>query len=195
MDNTPPYAQSFNLRSRRDSEKKNRLIRSLRLPPGEGLEFLTRDGSGFAKEMTAYCSRFMAPTGKLFFCGAGKGKGCVDAYGSFSPCILLKSPGTDYELEKGSLKDALTVFFPKVQATKATNPDFLARCARCFLRGLCDQCPARSWMENGTLDTPVEYYCQVAHEKARRLGLLDDNEKAWDVRQWRKRIRRLGAAG
>jgi radical SAM protein with 4Fe4S-binding SPASM domain len=194
MGNAPPYSQFFNLRSRRDSEEKNRLIRSLRLPPEEGLEFLMRNGSEFVNEMKAYCCRFMAPTGKLFSCGAGKGKGCVDAYGSFSPCILLKSPETNTDLDKGSLKDALTGFFPKVRATKAANPDFLARCARCFLRGLCDQCPARSWMENGTLDTPVEYLCQVAHEKARRLGLLDDNEKAWEVKEWRKRIRRLGPA-
>lgn len=195
MGNAPPYSQFFNLRSRRDSEKKNRLIRSLRLPPAEGVEFLMRDGPEFAKEMTAYCSRFMGPTGKLFSCGAGKGKGCVDAYGSFSPCILLKSPETNTDLEQGSMKDALTAFFPKVRATKAANPDFLARCARCFLRGLCDQCPARSWMENGTLDTPVEYYCLVAHEKARRLGLLEAGERAWEVKNWRKRVRGLGSAG
>jgi radical SAM protein with 4Fe4S-binding SPASM domain len=194
MDHAPPFAQFFNLRSRRDSERKNRLIRSLRLPPEEGLKFLIRDESEFLKEMKAFCSRFMAPTRKLFSCGAGNGRGCIDAYGSFSPCILLKSPETNCDPEKGSLKDALTAFFPKVRATKATNPDFLARCARCFLRGLCDQCPARSWMENGTLDTPVEYLCQVAHEKARRLDLLDDNEKAWEVREWRKRVRRLGPA-
>jgi radical SAM protein with 4Fe4S-binding SPASM domain len=192
MDHAPPYSQFFNLRCRRDSERKNRTIRSLRLPPKEGLKFLIRDEAEFAREMKAYCSRFMAPTGKLFSCGAGNGRGCVDARGCFSPCLLLKSPETICDLDKGSLKDALTAFFPKIRATKAINPDFLARCARCFLRGLCSQCPARSWMENGTLDTPVEYLCQVAHEKARRLGLLDDNEKAWEVRQWRKRIRRLG---
>ncbi len=192
MGHTPPYAQFFNLRSRRDSEKKNRLIKSLRLAPKEGVDILLRDEAGFVKEMKAFCSRFMGPERALFSCGAGKGSGCVDAYGYFSPCILMKAPGTGYALEKGSLKDALTVFFPKIRATKATNPDFIARCARCFLRGLCSQCPARSWMESGALDTPVEYLCEIAHEKARRLGLLEDGEKAWDVRQWRKRVRRLG---
>ena len=150
----------------------------------------------FLEEMKGFCSNFMAPAGsKLFSCGAGKGRGCVDAYGYFSPCLLLKDPETNYHLENGSLKDALTVFFPKVRAERAKNPDYLARCARCFLRGLCGQCPARSWMENGTLDTPAEYLCRIAHEKARRLGLLGDNEKAWEVREWRKRVRKLGSAG
>lgn len=50
-------------------------------------------------------------------------------------------------------------------------------------------------MENGTLDTPVEYYCLVAHEKARRLGLLEAGERAWEVKNWRKRVRGLGSAG
>lgn len=50
-------------------------------------------------------------------------------------------------------------------------------------------------MENGTLDTPAEYLCRVAHEKAHFLGLLEDGERAWEVKDWRKRLRRLGPAG
>ena len=49
--------------------------------------------------------------------------------------------------------------------------------ARCFLKGFCEQCPAKSWAESGTLDTPVEYLCEVAHTKARYLGCLDENER------------------
>jgi len=196
MDHSPPYSQSFNFRCRRDSEKKNRLIKSFRLPPDEGLKILVRNESEFIKEMRGFCSKFMAPAGrKLFSCGAGNGKGCVDAYGYFSPCILLKNPETNYYLDKGSIKDALTDFFPKIRKMRAKNPDYLARCARCFLKGLCSQCPARSWMENGKMDTPVEYLCQIAHAKAHYLGLLQDDEKAWEVREWRKRRQRLESTG
>ena len=196
MDNAPPYSQSFNLRCRRDSDEKNRTIKGLRLPPEEGLKVLIRDESAFLEEMRGFCQKFMAPAGRrLFSCGAGHGRGNVDAYGYFSPCLLLKAPETNYDLGQGSLKDALTVFFPKIRAGQAKNPDYLARCARCFLMGLCSQCPARSWMESGTLDTPAEYLCEVAHEKARRLGLLEDGEKAWEVKGWKTRVRRLGTAG
>ncbi len=91
------------------------------------------------------------------------------------------------------LRYALTEFFPRLRETRATNPDYLNRCARCFLKGLCEQCPAKSWQEHGTLDTPVEYLCEVAHAQARYLGLLGANERAWEVEAWRKRIKNLAA--
>ena len=71
---------------------------------------------------------------------------------------------------------------------KATQPEYLVRCARCFLKGLCEQCPAKSWAEHGTLDTPVEYLCEIAHAEARQLGLLAEKEMGWDVKDWRERI-------
>jgi sulfatase maturation enzyme AslB (radical SAM superfamily) len=58
---------------------------------------------------------------------------------------------------------------------RARNPEYLRRCARCFLKGFCEQCPAKSWSEHGNLDTPVEYLCEVAHAQARYMGWLADN--------------------
>ena len=72
---------------------------------------------------------------------------------------------------------------------KATNAEYLHRCAVCFLKGLCEQCPAKSWAENGTLDTPVEYLCEVAHAQGRFLGWLKDGEKAWKIHNWKERVR------
>jgi hypothetical protein len=57
----------------------------------------------------------------------------------------------------------------------------------CFLKGLCEQCPAKSWAEHGTLDTPVEYLCDVAHAQAHWLGWLEENEHGWEVMNWKKR--------
>jgi hypothetical protein len=76
---------------------------------------------------------------------------------------------------------------------EAENPLYLERCARCFLQGLCEQCPAKSWSEHGTLDTPVEYLCQVAHARARDLGLLSEGEHAWEVEDWQERIKEMEA--
>jgi hypothetical protein len=250
MNRPPGYVLSLDLRTRRDSEEKNRRIRALRLSPAEGLAVLTRRREKYLEEMRAFCARFTRPPGdRLFSCGAGKESGCVDAYGRFQLCMQCRHPDTVYELASprlhrtthnvlspatagrvarsdsggrietqgaglagplgldtghkvrgptrpalnviGGMKDALTDFFPQVRGTRATNPDYLARCARCFLKGLCDQCPAKSWQEHGTLDTPVEYLCQVAHAKARYLGLLADGEVAWEVRDWRDRIERF----
>jgi len=211
MHRPPGYVLSLDLRTRRDSEEKNRRIRALRLSPAEVLAVLTRRRDEYLEEMRGFCARFTRPPGdRLFSCGAGRESGCVDAYGRFQLCMQCRHPDTVYDLtfppsppdfggrrgargdEGGkSLHDALTNFFPQARELRATNPDYLARCARCFLKGLCDQCPAKSWQEHGTLDTPVEYLCQVAHAEARYLGLLAEGENAWEVEDWRERIRRF----
>ena len=189
MDKPPSYSMFFDLRNRRDSKEKNRQIKKLRLSPKEGLLILTRDKEKYIKGMKEFCAKFTSPPGdKLFSCGAGLGGGCVDAYGNFQPCLPLRQPDTVYDLKNGSLKDALTSFFPEMREKKAENPAYLTRCARCFLKGLCEQCPAKSWMEHGTLDTPVEYLCKVAHSQARYLGLMNEGENAWEVRDWKDRI-------
>ena len=47
-------------------------------------------------------------------------------------------------------------------------------------------------MEHGTLDTPVDYLCHAAHAQARDLGLLKNGEKAWEVEDWKEKIRFIG---
>jgi radical SAM protein with 4Fe4S-binding SPASM domain len=187
MDKPPVYSMFFDLRNRRDLPAKNRQIEALRLAPEDGATLLARQGNGYLKEMTEFCGKFLGPPGdKLFACGAGAG-GCVDAYGRLQPCMGVRAPGFSYDLRAGSLREAITDFFPRVLAVKATNPAYLERCARCFLKSLCEQCPAKSWAETGTLDTPIEYLCDVAHTQARRLGLLHPGERAWTVTDWASR--------
>ncbi|MDP8230003.1 MAG: radical SAM protein [Candidatus Gorgyraea atricola] len=188
---SPPYSMFFNLRRRYDS-RKNESIKKLRVTPEQGLRVLTRQKNRYLNNMKEFCSKFMRPSGdRLFSCGAGRASGCVDAYGMFQPCMLLRQKETVYDLKKGSLKDALINFFPKVREIKAINPDYLNRCAKCFLKGLCAQCPAKSCLESGTLDTPVEYYCEIAHAQARFLGLIKEGEMAWEIKDGKDRIRKF----
>jgi hypothetical protein len=172
----------------------------------------------YRKSMREFAGKFMGPPGdKLFNCGAGHGA-CVDAYGQAQMCMGLRHPEMVYDLrddchcEERSLRRsnphiaelgiasqktlamtplryALTEFFPRLRELRATNPDYLNRCARCFLKGLCEQCPAKSWQEHGTLDTPVEYLCDAAHAQARYLSLLDADERAWEVERAASRER------
>jgi MoaA/NifB/PqqE/SkfB family radical SAM enzyme len=191
------YAMAIEPRGRRDSPARNRLIQALR-PDPEEVAALEQDCASYREEMRQFCSRFMGPKGIfLFTCGACYG-GAVDAYGRFQPCLLLRDPQLSYDLRQGGepgaglkpggLREALETHFPKLRQVQATHREYLKRCARCFLGGLCEQCPARSWPEHGTLDTPVEYHCQVAHAKARRLGLLGPGERAWEVEDWKVRL-------
>lgn len=190
MDAPPAYTMFFDLRGRRDSAAKNNRIRRLRVSPEEGLDILTKDADGYRKEMSAFFEKFLPPPDdRLFTCGIGPG--CVDAYGFFQPCLSLRHPDLTFDLKKGTLKEAVETGFPRLKEMRAANPVYLERCARCFLRGFCEQCPAKSWAEHGTLDTPVEYFCRVAHAQARFLGLITEREQAWDVRNSKERIQDL----
>lgn len=183
----PSFSWHFDLRHRRDKDK-NGSIERMRASFEERQKYAMREPQAYRKEMRRFCSQFMRPPGdKLFSCGAGCG-GCVDAYGKFQPCLPLRHPGTVYDLKNGTLKDALENFFPKLRRLKTKNPEYLSRCAKCFLKGLCEQCPAKSYMEKGTLDTPVETLCERAHREACFLGLLKEDEKGWQVDNWRSRI-------
>ena len=191
MDGLPSYSVFFGLHCRRN-KKKSKRIQSLRPTPEEGVTFLVQRHRQHLQEMKNFCSRFIGPPGDtLFSCGAGKGGACVDAYGMIQLCMDLRHPKTVFDHKKGSLKEAVTRSFPEVREGKAKNDDYLARCARCFLKGLCEQCPAKSWTAHGTLDTPVEYYCKIAHTEARVLGMLRQQEKAWEVKDWKERLSTL----
>jgi len=188
MENPPVYSLLFDLRCRHDSAARDRTIRGLRLPTDECVAILDHRVPGYRAACEQVLKSSSGPAGtSLFTCRAGKG-GCVDASGQYQPCMLLRDPSVTYDLKTGSLRDALLNFFPRLKDIRATNPLYLQRCARCFLHGLCDQCPAKSWMEHGALDIPVEYYCQIAHAKARYLGLLLEGEQAWEVEDWRQRL-------
>jgi radical SAM protein with 4Fe4S-binding SPASM domain len=187
----PGYAMFFDLRNRRDNKPKNNLIRKLRVTPEEGLQILLKDKEEYIHTMKQFTQNFMRPSGdQLFPCGAGQSLS-VDSYGNIQPCMGVRDPEL-VQKQGSTLSDAL-VKFKQLKEIKATNPEYLSRCARCFLMGLCEQCPAKSWAEHGTLDTPVEYLCEVAHAQAYYLGLLAENEKAWSINseEYQERIDRV----
>ncbi|MBN1893038.1 radical SAM protein, partial [bacterium] len=203
MKEMPGYTMNFDLRARRDDPVKNTHIKHLRLTPDETVSILARDPD-YEKHIAEFAGKFMGPPGeRLFDCGAGQGI-CIDAYGKAQMCLLLRHPETVVDLRKNRaetggctpLRYVLTEFFPRLRERRATNPDYLRRCSRCFLKGLCEQCPAKSWMEHGTLDTPVEYLCQVAHGQARYLGFVARDENAWELEpdEWRRRLDRFVSA-
>ncbi len=189
MASPPNFVVTLDLRCRRDFPAKNGVIEKLRLPPSDVIAALSLDRERYLAEMKQFIRKFLSPPGDdLFSCGAGS-RPCVDAYGRLQPCLMLRDPEMVYDLAKGTFRDAITDFFPKIRMKKAKNPEYLRRCARCFIKSLCGQCPARSYTENGTLDTPVDYLCRVAHARALDLGLLKDGEMAYEVNDWENRTK------
>ena len=209
MTTSPSYTMTFDLGSRRDDEGRNARIKSLRPSPVEVLAQVSRNPKKYQREMAEFAARFMGPQGNtLFGCGAGQSM-CVDAYGYVQPCTCVRAPELTVGLFPSPLPESIGCRsgfsrpgggtassnlaearerFSQIRALQGTNPEYLRRCARCFLKGLCEQCPGKSWIENGTLDTPIEYLCQVAHTQARYLGWLGEHENGWEVPNWRERV-------
>lgn len=184
----PVYVANFSQRARHDDPEKNWRIRELRGKAEETVELVAR-AEGYFSELRDFCRQFTGiKSDRLFVCGFGQSI-CVDAYGFAQGCQLLRHPDLLYNLHSGTLSEAFFAYFPKFRDRRATNPLFLSLCARCNLRGLCEQCPAQSWMEHGTLDTPVKFQCATAHAHARKLGLLSSEENGWEIADWPFRLK------
>jgi radical SAM protein with 4Fe4S-binding SPASM domain len=183
------FATLFDLRSR-PGDGKSGLIAGLRMGGDEFVGFSRRRGEGAVDEWRDFCGRSGGARGdRLFTCLPSGASAAVDPYGRLQHCLGLRHPDAVYDLASGSLREAMTGFLPRLRKTRASDPAYLERCGRCFLKGLCEQCPAKSWAEHGTLDTPVEYFCGIAHAQAVAAGLLDRGEKAWAVRDGSKRAK------
>ncbi len=183
------YGMFFNLRRGCDSEEKNALIKRIRISPEEAIKIykLNKERETKAARMLFLSCRRLKGTA-LFDCSAGKGNCSISGSGDLLMCHMLTDPETIYDLKKGCLEDALLNFFPKIRKKRAANPEYLKRCAVCFLKAICISCPANSWQQHGNLDTPVEYFCKATHTHARYFGILKKGEMAWEVKDWKKRI-------
>lgn len=106
----------------------------------------------------------------LFHCGMGNGSFTVSYDGYFRLCSSLWHPNCIYDLKKGTVSSALKNFVPGVQKMRSNNPEFLQKCHKCTLINLCIWCPAHAHLETGSMDTPVDYFCAVAHARQEMLN-------------------------
>lgn len=106
----------------------------------------------------------------LFHCGTGNGSFSVSYDGFFRLCSDLWHPACVCSLRKGTLTDAWHNFVPKVRNMRTAKREFHEKCHMCPIANLCFWCPARAHLETGEMDEWVEYFCEVAHARARALG-------------------------
>ena len=164
------FDPQLHLRFDRD-EKRNADIRAERLTPEEIVALERADEARFSalqKGCNTLINEDFTHIGcdHLFHCGAGNGSFNVSYDGRFRLCSSLWAPETMYDLRQGSLSEAWGQLVPKVRDLRSPRREFLERCRRCPIVNLCLWCPAHSWLETGELDTPIDYFCQVAHARA-----------------------------
>ncbi len=140
---------------------------AFRLSPEEIVAFDMADEQRM-KEWREFCARYRnvhLDDRYLYVCGAGQQAFHIDPYGNLSVCMLSRQPG--YDLRQGSFRQGWREFLPQV---RQQWPDPAYPCNRCQLLPLCGQCPGWGWLEHGKPDRPVDFLCQVAHQRAAALG-------------------------
>lgn len=157
------------------NRRRNREIEGERLTPEEIVRLEQGDPERYGL-LKKHCNRLIGKgnpridCAHLFTCGAGNGGFTVSPEGIFRLCPSLWHPDCVYDLKRGTLAEAWNGLAPRVRSLTSRSPDYLKNCAACPVMNLCLWCPAHAHLEGGRLDGWSEYFCRVAHSRARALG-------------------------
>jgi radical SAM protein with 4Fe4S-binding SPASM domain len=101
----------------------------------------------------------------IYHCGGGLSAFSIDPEGKMNICVL--SQRDSYDLRSGSVAEGWNQFLAKTRAKPATRR---TKCTDCQIRQVCSTCAATSELEHGDAETPVDYFCEVAHMRALVVG-------------------------
>jgi radical SAM protein with 4Fe4S-binding SPASM domain len=150
---------------------RNAEIRAERLSPAQIAEIEQADPERSAS-LANHCADLIQPEAAhthcnhLFHCGAGSNSFSVGYDGTFRLCSDLVAAGCTYDLRAGTLAEAWHEWVPHVRNLRSDRPEFLEGCRACPLVNLCLWCPARGYIETGSLDGRTDYFCEVAEARA-----------------------------
>ena len=140
---------------------------AFRLSPEEIVQFDLADAKRLAiwQDLCNKVQEVQIDPRYLYVCRSGLNSFLVDPYGKLSLCAISRAP--NYDLRRGSFREGWGEFLLQVRYQEATG-DY--RCNRCELLPLCSQCPAWARLEHGDPEKPVEFLCQLAHQRAEAFG-------------------------
>jgi radical SAM protein with 4Fe4S-binding SPASM domain len=156
-------------------QKRNEEIMSERLSPEE-IAALEASDPERLEALQKSCERLIASNSSvpdcnhLFHCGAGNDSFSLSYNGLLRLCSSLWQPDCVYNLKRGNLKEAWQTFIPQVREMRSNKKEFLSKCLGCSIVNLCMWCPAHAQLETGAMDTPVDYFCRVAHARTEFFG-------------------------
>ena len=133
-----------------------------RLPPEKVIQ-LDLEYEERSDEWKEFCKKFITPLSSeyLFNCGAGISTFHIDPYGKMSPCQMARF--RSHDLRRAPFRE---VWEDHIPATLKLKPQGDYPCGRCELISLCGQCPGWAWLEEQSLEEPIEYLCRIAHLRA-----------------------------
>jgi radical SAM protein with 4Fe4S-binding SPASM domain len=142
-----------------------------RLLPREMVELDLEDparAAGWAQLVRGHEGSLPMPSGtpgQIYHCGGGISSFAIDPEGKMSICVL--SQQEMFDLREGSFQQGWNEFLAKVRTKPATRH---TKCSDCRIRELCSNCAATAELEHGDAETPVDYFCEVAHLRSHALG-------------------------
>jgi radical SAM protein with 4Fe4S-binding SPASM domain len=106
------------------------------------------------------------PSNKLYQCGGGLTSFAVDPYGNMGVCTL--SQHNRWDLRRGDFKIGWNEFLFHLRQKKIKRP---SKCINCGIKDTCTMCPVNAELENDDPETPVDYFCRIAHLRAYALKI------------------------
>jgi len=144
---------------------------SVRLTPQEVIELDLKDPKRVT-EWKRFTEKFNGPvytpghSDGLYHCSAGFNTFAIDPRGMLNACIL--SNEDSYDLRKGSFKEGWDNGIFHLRHKKISRE---TKCTHCEIKAMCGMCPANAELESKDPEEPVDFLCQVAHLRAKALGI------------------------
>ena len=101
----------------------------------------------------------------IYFCGGGLKGFAINAYGEMGICVL--SQQETFDIRKVGARRVWEEALLGVRSRKRTR---FTKCVRCRIQSLCGMCPANAEMEHGDRESPVDFFCHIAHLRAQVIG-------------------------
>lgn len=142
---------------------------SLRLSPRRAVELEMLDPqrkSGWRTYAENRISRHRSH-GTVYYCSAGDTGFGIDPYGGLNICFF--SPGGKFDLRKGSFREGWEGRLLQERSRKIMKH---TKCIDCTIREMCGMCPPNGELEKGDPEEPVDFFCEVAHLRAKNVGIV-----------------------
>jgi radical SAM protein with 4Fe4S-binding SPASM domain len=143
----------------------------MRLMPQEIVDLDLQDPkrvSGWKKLAARTISHVRSPEScdQVYYCIGGLSAFAIDPYGKMNVCMLS---GIDtYDLRQGSFREGWESSLLEKRHKKITRQ---TKCLNCTIKVMCGMCPSSGELENRDPEEPVDFLCQVAHLRAKALGI------------------------
>jgi radical SAM protein with 4Fe4S-binding SPASM domain len=102
--------------------------------------------------------------GHLFTCGAGLSSFHITPQGRLQVCELFPYP--NFDLRSGSFREGFSSF----RALRDRRYTSESPCQGCKVNVLCTKCAGFAYLETGDPEAPVDWLCEVGHERAKMFG-------------------------